>query len=330
MRYEYKNGNVQVSFDTSGLGVKTRSWPDGQDPQVDLPESMDLKVTNYCDLGDIVASDGSVIRQSVTCPYCHEKSNSRGKDGNLDLVFHYVSQMHPGSELAIGGGAPLTHSGLDNFLEDCHESGIICNLTNNILHMRRDIEILKEYQRRKLLHGIGVSYRGVNSLRLMPDKKDINYDKVVLHLIIGVHTKRDIEAIQDFYKSMGVTPHILLLGYKTFGNGSRFLNVFVEQQLEWWKGEGIAKMLVEHEGTLAFDNLAIEQTNLKDQVSQDEWVKFFQGPDGTHTMYMDAVTGTFAQRSTSDQRFPLSKAVYPTLQEVFNEVRNHENRILCK
>ena len=36
-----------------------------------------------------------------------------------------------------------------------------------------------------------------------------------------------------------------------------------------------------------------------------QWNKFYQGDDGTHTMYVDLVKKQFAKTSTSTERYPL-------------------------
>lgn len=49
--HKYKNGNVNVEIYDDG--TKIREWPDGERPQVEYPESCDLKITQYCDMASV-------------------------------------------------------------------------------------------------------------------------------------------------------------------------------------------------------------------------------------------------------------------------------------
>ena len=107
----YRNGNYTVKLYSDGTKVKTTK----DDKFIaDFPDSMDLKITDYCDMN---------------CPMCHEKSSINGKHGNLNEEF--LSTLKRGTELAIGGGNPLSHPDLIPFLTGMKEQGVICNLTVN-------------------------------------------------------------------------------------------------------------------------------------------------------------------------------------------------------
>ena len=93
----YKNGNYTVKLYSDGTKIKET---EADSFIAEFPDSIDLKITNYCDLN---------------CPMCHEKSNIDGKEGNLDSPF--LESLPSGIELAIGGGNPLSHSALLPFLE---------------------------------------------------------------------------------------------------------------------------------------------------------------------------------------------------------------------
>lgn len=43
----HKNGSCQISIYEDG--TKIREWENGIFPQVKCPESIDLKITNFCD-----------------------------------------------------------------------------------------------------------------------------------------------------------------------------------------------------------------------------------------------------------------------------------------
>ena len=56
---------------------------------------------------------------------------------------------------------------------------------------------------------------------------------------------------------------------------------------------------------VSFDNLAIKQLDVKNILTDNEWQEFYQGDDGTMTMYVDGVKQQFAMTSTSPTRYDL-------------------------
>ena len=68
---KYKNGNYRVIIMSDG--TKIRAIQDGTIPNPDFPENMDVKITNYCDIG---------------CSFCYENSTINGCHGTiLNLPF---------------------------------------------------------------------------------------------------------------------------------------------------------------------------------------------------------------------------------------------------
>jgi hypothetical protein len=62
---------------------------------------------------------------------------------------------------------------------------------------------------------------------------------------------------------------------------------------------------------LSFDNLAIEQLDVRRLLTQEEWDEFYAGDDGSHTYYIDMVERKFARSSTAsfDKRYDLMDSV---------------------
>ena len=76
-----------------------------------------------------------------------------------------------------------------------------------------------------------------------------------------------------------------------------------------------------------YDNLAIEQLNVKEILfkdKQNEWDEFYMGDDGNFTLYIDAVNQTFATNSCmpKEERFPIAGR---SMTEMFNFIRNKYN-----
>jgi hypothetical protein len=69
---------------------------------------------------------------------------------------------------------------------------------------------------------------------------------------------------------------------------------------------------------LSFDNLEINQLEIKRFLSEEKWKSIYMGGDGQFTMYIDGVRQEFAISSTSVIRYPLDKPI----AECFETVRN--------
>ena len=70
---------------------------------------------------------------------------------------------------------------------------------------------------------------------------------------------------------------------------------------------------------VSFDNLALEQLNVKRLLSSEEWNNFYMGDDGKFTFYIDLVKGEFAKNSLSQERFPIEDK---SIDEMFNIIKN--------
>ena len=71
---------------------------------------------------------------------------------------------------------------------------------------------------------------------------------------------------------------------------------------------------------VSFDNKAIEQLNVQDLLTDDEWKEFYQGDDGTMTMYVDGVNQQFAKTSTSEKRYDL----LDNIEDMFKIIKEND------
>lgn len=274
--YEYLNGNVTVSIYDNG--TKTQSW-DGDsldDAKPEFPNSIDIKITNFCDLN---------------CPFCHEESSEEGKHGDLTNLFELLKNLPAGTELAIGGGNPLSHPFLCTFLLKCKHAGFIPNMTVNYHHIKQYSGKINYLLELGLVHGLGISVPDNFSPEIIEliSKKD----NIVLHLIAGVNKIDVLHTFGNSYK-------YLILGYKQFGRGITYSSEVVNSELNIWYRFLPLFLGKVH---LSFDNLAIEQLRIKRLFSKNNWDKFFMGDDGKFTMYIDAVEKTYSKSSTSTISF---------------------------
>lgn len=291
----YVNGNTNVEIYSDG--TKIRSY-EGE-PRPSYPESMDCKITNYCD-------------NPLCAKWCHEMSNQDGKHADLVLGLKLLEDFPSGCELAIGGGNPLSHPDLRMFTKELSNRGVICNLTVNSYHAKSHRGQLFELIDKQYIKGVGISY----FRRYIEDCDDVvsGTPNAVFHLILGVHTVDDLKLIAERYSN----PKVLLLGYKQYGNGAAYFNPKVEQALYKWYTE-IFTFFNTTGLTLSFDNLAIQQLNLKRFFPQKEWDTFYMGDDGTFTMFLDLVERKYTTSSTSSKRFNLVED--DTVQKIFTKIK---------
>ncbi len=270
---KYNNGNTTVTIMSDG--TKVREYENT--PEILHPESIDVKITNYCDMG---------------CKFCHESSTTNGVHGDLSKLLEVISVLPAGVELAIGGGNPLSHPDLVEFLQELKSRGIIANITINQGHLKTYQDMILYLIKDNLVKGVGISITSNNFTYIKPILEATN--NVVYHLIAGVNKIEVVEKLIELGECK-----VLVLGYKLFGFGVKYYTPEVDAELKRWY-----KALPAFIGkcTLSFDNLAIEQLKVKRLFTHDGWNKFYMGDDFCFTMYIDAVKQEYAPTSRSDKR----------------------------
>lgn len=280
----YKNGNFVTTILSDGTKIR-ETKDDEFIPS--FAENMDVKICNYCDMG---------------CKFCHEGSTINGKFGNI-LNEKFIDTLHPYQEIAIGGGDATSHPDLIPFLKKLKERKVIANMTVNQIHFEKKYELIKKLVDEKLIYGLGVSL--VN-----PTKHFIElikqYPNAVIHVINGVLKPSDIKALENNNLKM------LILGYKHLRRGNEY---FEEEQndietKQQWLYENLEDIIQKFK-VVSFDNLAIEQMDVKRLLTQEEWDEFYMGDDGKVTYYVDMVERKFAQSSTApfNKRYDLLDSV---------------------
>lgn len=290
----YRNGGYQV--DLYADGTKVRTEVDASQPPV-LPEQMDLKLTDFCTAG---------------CAWCHEKSTPKGVHGDVDKALELLKVLPAGVEVAIGGGDPLSHPDFERFVRGIRGYGLIPSVTVNGRHFEQHRPLLEQLTSEGQLFGVGVSFSKEHGL------PQWDYPHMVLHLIAGVDHPSVLDEVKQRMK-------VLLLGYKRFGRGKKLFELRTQEvndTLAAWYRE---LFLVAQNHHLSFDNLAIEQLKperlFKDPAA---YQRQYMGPEGQFSMYVDAVTQTFALSSYSAERFDWSH-----MREMFALVRQSQGFALA-
>lgn len=293
----YKNGNIRTAIFSDG--TKIRETDDDEFVPA-FAENMDIKISNYCDMG---------------CPFCHEGSSTNGKHGDI-LNQKFVDTLHPYQEVAIGGGDATSHPNLLPFLRKLKEKKVIANMTVNQHHFEQKQPLIKQLVDEELIHGIGVSL-------VKPTKEFVGlvkqYPNAVIHVINGVLSPTDVQALTN------QNLKLLILGYKHLRRGNEWYEIYkanIEAKQKWLKDN--IEDIINKFNVVSFDNLAIEQLDVRRLMSEDEWSEFYMGDDGTMTYYIDMVEQKFAKSSTApiDKRYPLLDSV----DEMFKVITSEKDR----
>lgn len=288
----YTNGNYTVTIDTR-TGTKIRE-NDLDFFRAEFPESMDIKICDKCDMG---------------CPMCHENSTPEGKCGDI-LNAKFIETLHPYTELAIGGGNPLEHPDLEPFLDKCKRLKLIPSMTVNQTHFMKNKWYLKTLCDFKLIYGLGISVNKIDNDFLEALK---DFPNAVLHVINGLVT------IHDLAMLAGKDLKILFLGYKEFRRGKDLFkrDAFSIERRKKETREWLGRILDEKWfEVVSFDNLAVNQLEVRTLIGEEVWNEFYMGDDGTATMYVDMVRGEYAKSSTSTERYPIEDNIIPMFEKI--------------
>ena len=301
--FQYWNGNGYCELNKVN-GTMITTVLDDEPFKADFPLNCDMNISRMCTNG---------------CAFCYEGCTPNGKHADIKKFINdknsFLYSIHEGTELALNGNEPL-HPDLQLLLEFCKERNILANLTvqeNTLLKHKNQIE---DWLNQGLLHGIGVS-PSIYSEDMLEFCN--NHPTAVIHTIVGITTPENYKYLM-VYNNL----KILILGYKTFGRGLNYLyhkdahNELAEliENMEWLQQN--VKDFVKHFKVVSFDNLGIKQLNPKSFLTQKQWDEFYRGDDGSHTLYIDLVSETFAKNSiqTKEYHMPITNDIKDMLKKV--------------
>lgn len=275
MTTTYNNGNSEITFNSNGTRVI--SFDDVL--ELETPLNIDIKVSSKCSLGYNPKTNTSF------CDFCHESNRTDGSECDYEKLKEKLNDLPPGIELAIGSNNMT--GDLVDFLVWCKGMGYFCNVTINQGHLMRDQERIKYCIDNELIKGLGVSYR--SSLKWNVPDFILNYVNTVFHVIMGIDDITDILTLKD----KGVRK-VLTLGEKNFGFNLNKVDLTTKKhkQWYWWVNK-----LYSNFDVVSFDNLALQQLNLKRFFRDKDWEVFNQNE---WSMYIDAVSGQFKISSRSN------------------------------
>lgn len=251
-----------------------------------------------------VEDNHNYFANSILVSNCHENSTPDGKHADI-LSPSFLDKLHPYCELAIGGGNPLEHPDLLEFLIRCHDRKHIPSMTVNQVHFEKNFEYVKNLCENKLIYGLGISLQKVTDSFIEKVKQ---IPTAVIHVINGIVTKEQLEALANN------NIKVLVLGYKVFRRGEKLYET-ASESIE--KKKSMLKELLPNiikEGwfkVISFDNLALKQLNVRSHMTEEEWNRFYMGDDGLEgqqtsaTYFVDMIERKFAKNSCSNDRYDL-------------------------
>lgn len=298
-----KNGDTSYTLFDDGTRILD-NHSETEPFNLEWPASIDLNISNYCEKG---------------CPFCYQNCTKEGKNANLRKI---VGFLHPYMEVAINinMGYDIMNKEFMGFLMYCKKNHIIVNATINqedllgtFHHIYKDvieyrITEIAGLQKLGLINGIGVSFTNINTINQIKDK----LNNVVIHVIAGIINTKDLDKLaKEGY-------NILILGYKQKGRAEHNELPDMTSLKDWLKDN-----LGNNNNVLCFDNLAIEQLSVKELISQEQWDNFYQGDEGTISMYVNGVDMTFACNSFTKETHAIGDY---NIQEMFDIVRKEARK----
>ena len=260
-----------------------------------------------------VETNHNYFADGVLVSNCHENSTPDGLHGDI-MNLKFIETLLPYTELALGGGNPLTHPDLIPFLEKCKALKLIPSMTINQIHFMKPEyeELIDKLVSEKLIYGLGISLTRATDEFITRVKK---YPNAVIHIINGVQSMSEVRKLYDHHLK------VLILGYKMFRRGIEYFSEAVATTKNEYYAE-LGEML-KHFDVVSFDNLALNQLEVKRLLTDDEWNEFYMGDDGQMTCYIDCVNKQYARSSTApiEDRRELLDDIKPMFEHIRSLVR---------
>lgn len=289
---KYQNGNLTTSIYDDGTRIRET---DDDEFIPSFAENVDVHTSNRCNNG---------------CQFCYANCTLDGQFGKLS-GWHFLETLHPGTEMALNLNFPMPSDFFD-LLRYLKSQGIITNVTINQNHFEAYEDIIKQMYDEELIHGLGISL--TRATRVFVEMVQ-QYPNAVIHVINGILAKNQYDILKDNRLK------ILILGYKDIGRGVEFHSLasdIIRQNHEWLYDN--LSEVIKHFKVVSFDNLALEQLNVRRLLTDEKWDEFYGGSDGTSTFFINLVDGYFAKNSMSDIHYQIGDL---SMDEMFNIIRQN-------
>lgn len=263
-------GNITMRRDKNAImffsrkdGTKLR-FAIGPYAKARVPELVDIKITDWCDMG---------------CSFCYQGSWLGGKHASMDNMNYIIEQLSSAKvpEIAAGGGETLDHPHVVEIFKKFYEAGIIPNFTT-----KKPARVRQLWSEISPYIG-GFAYSAETPGQIYSASKvmrEIPQSKIALHYVMGLGDKNHFK---DYMKAASdVGYRVTLLGYKTSGRGKDVIPF----PYEWWI-EAVNELIQEGNcPSLSIDTpLAAEYDG---RMPVDKYNYHTQ--EGKFSMYIDAVS----------------------------------------
>lgn len=185
-------------------GMKVRfSFQNPSDGAVrgNVPDLVDLSITDWCDAG---------------CVMCYRGSTVKGSHAKREYLEGLVEAFADNQvfEVAIGGGEATAHPWFDGLVRALHERHVVPNLTT------RNIDYLVAHPETvELLGAVAYSVETVDDAKRFADLGwEAHSTMRRFQIVDGMVPKETLREIANIALDEGI--HVTLLGYKTTGRGA--------------------------------------------------------------------------------------------------------------
>ena len=311
------DGDFMIAFNRED-GTKLRyslDRPEAEYTKANVPELVDLKITNYCDAG---------------CKFCYQSSTIKGKHAPFETIKQHVDMLAEMGvfEIAIGGGEPTEHPQFLDILLYIHSKGIVPNFTTFSDKWLENVDMLDVVK--LTVGGIGVSVHDAAGLELVEriESTVLNWQRKVQEkyahikayrwkgpMVMAQHVVGSVPIGQtgEFIDAaFGDEVPILLLGYKSVGFGkgaTRYdqgeVSLFLKMAL-----------LNKAKASVSVDTALVDQ--FPDLMAALGVPKaLVSSPEGKFSCYVDAVTGRMGPSSYVE---PKTMTPVPSTTDEFKSV----------
>lgn len=273
---KYRNGNAVVTLDLRD-GTRIIEYPDNDGLILETPLNIDIRVSTQCPYGY------NVETQKSTCAFCHESALVSGVECHYGVLQKVLmdAKLPRGTEIALG--VNQVTEDLVQFVKNLYRLGLVVNITMNERYITEFGDTWLK-QMLPYVFGLGISYRSLQGCLLLPDWI-ADYPHTVIHVINGIDDFDDVKELGVKYRKL------LVLGEKDFGFNRGKVNLDTPQHKQWKTN---IMQLTEIFDIVSFDNLGLQQLEIRGKITDEEYKSFYQGE---HSMYINAVEQYFAPSS---------------------------------
>lgn len=296
--HEYQNGDFIVEIYDDGTKQRKTHVPIAT-AKAAFPDSIDIKITNFCDKACIDYAENSVCA------------------GNIANIIHnnLITDIKPYTEVSIIDCNPLAHPALVKFIEDLSAKHIDVNLTINQKLLVDDINnvgIVYELVAKRLIRCLTIPLTDSTDTSLCPLRKV--FSNIIVEVVNGIVTSTELDNLSNHDLSL------MIVGFNKKVrtgciryNDHGIDNATIEANVKMLK-DRLLSMPENAFKTIGFDIIAAEQLNVKDLLNVTD---YYIHDDGKHSMYIDFVAGEYSKLNTDvyKQKIPVTTT---TLSELFN------------